>query len=177
MRALSTASSSSGKPPPSSGGGSAWVNPLATPKGESLQKYGTDLTAQARAGKLDPVVGRSKEVRRCLQVLVRRRKNNPVLLGDPGVGKTAIAEGLAQLIVDGKVPAKLLNKRLLSLELGMLVADTKYRGEFEERLKSVVEEVTASNDTILFIDELHTLVGAAACCKRPYTEESAAARL
>ena len=131
-------------------------------KNSTLAQCSVDLTARAREGKLDPVVGRSKEVRRCLQVLVRRRKNNPVLLGDPGVGKTAIAEGLAQLIVDGKVPAKLLNKRLLSLELGMLVADTKYRGEFEERLKSVIEEVTASNDTILFIDELHTLVGAGA---------------
>ena len=131
-------------------------------KNSTLAQCSVDLTARAREGKLDPVVGRSDEVRRCLQVLVRRRKNNPVLLGDPGVGKTAIAEGLAQLIVDGKVPAKLLNKRLLSLELGMLVADTKYRGEFEERLKSVVDEVTASNDTILFIDELHTLVGAGA---------------
>ena len=131
-------------------------------KNSTLAQCSVDLTARAREGKLDPVVGRSDEVRRCLQVLVRRRQNNPVLLGDPGVGKTAIAEGLAQLIVDGKVPAKLLNKRLLSLELGMLVADTKYRGEFEERLKSVVDEVTASNDTILFIDELHTLVGAGA---------------
>ena len=107
------------------------------------------------------------QVRRCLQVLCRRRKNNPVLQGDPGVGKTAIAEGLAQMIADDKVPQRLKNKRLISLELGMLVADTKYRGEFEERLKNVVEEVTSSNDTILFIDELHTLVGAGAAEVNP----------
>jgi ATP-dependent Clp protease ATP-binding subunit ClpA len=131
-------------------------------KNSTLAQCSVDLTAKAREGKLDPVIGRTDEVRRCLQVLVRRRKNNPVLLGDPGVGKTAIAEGLAQLIADGKVPTKLKDKRVLSLELGMLVADTKYRGEFEERLKNVIEEVTASNDTILFIDEIHTLVGAGA---------------
>ena len=101
-------------------------------------------------------------MRRCLQILVRRRKSNPVLIGDPGVGKTAIAEGLAQRIVDGRVPPRLRGQRLLSLELGLLVADTKYRGEFEQRLREVIDEVTASNDTILFIDELHTLVGAGA---------------
>uniref|UniRef100_A0A7S2ILD5 Clp R domain-containing protein n=1 Tax=Haptolina brevifila TaxID=156173 RepID=A0A7S2ILD5_9EUKA len=128
----------------------------------TLAKCSTDLTAQARAGKLDPVVGREEEVKRCMQILVRRRKNNPVLIGDPGVGKTAIAEGLAQVIVDGKAPPRLANARILSLELGLLVADTKYRGEFEQRLREVIDEVTKSPDTILFIDELHTLVGAGA---------------
>jgi len=128
----------------------------------TLSQCSVDLTEKARNGQLDPLVGRSEEVRRCMQILVRRRKNNPVLIGDPGVGKTAIAEGLAQCVVDGRVPPRLKDVRVLSLELGLLVADTKYRGEFEQRLREVIEEVTKSDDTILFIDELHTLVGAGA---------------
>jgi len=131
-------------------------------KNTTLSQCSVDLTRKARNGQLDPMVGRTAEVRRCMQILVRRRKNNPVLIGDPGVGKTAIAEGLAQAIVEETVPEKLKGKRVLALELGLLVADTKYRGQFEQRLKEVVEEVTASKDTILFIDELHTLVGAGA---------------
>ena len=131
-------------------------------KNSTLAQCSVDLTQKARDGELDPLVGRDPEVRRCLQILVRRRKNNPVLIGDPGVGKTAIAEGLAQLIVDGNVPVRLKNARVLSLELGLLVADTKYRGEFEQRLRDVIDEVTKSNDTVLFIDEIHTLVGAGA---------------
>ena len=111
----------------------------------TLAQCGTDLTQAAKDGKLDPTIGRADEITRVMQTLVRRRKNNPCLIGDPGVGKTAIAEGLAQMIADDKVPQRLKNKRLISLELGMLVADTKYRGEFEERLKNVVEEVTSSN--------------------------------
>lgn len=130
--------------------------------GSTLEKCSVDLTQKARDGELDPMVGRDEEVKRAMQILVRRRKNNPVLIGDPGVGKTAIAEGLAKLIVEDKVPPKLRNMRLISLELGLLVADTKYRGEFESRVKEVIEEVTSTNDTILFIDEIHTLVGAGA---------------
>jgi len=129
-------------------------------KKTTLEQCSMDLTAMARAGDLDPLIGRDAEVQRTLQILVRRRKNNPVLIGDPGVGKTAIAEGLALRIVDGRVPKRLQNKRLLSLELGLLVADTKYRGEFEQRLKEVLDEVTKSNNTIVFIDELHMLIGA-----------------
>jgi len=132
-------------------------------KGEStLSKCSVDLTQKARDGELDPLIGRGDEVKRAMQILVRRRKNNPVLIGDPGVGKTAIAEGLAMLIADGKVPPRLQNTTVLSLELGLLVADTKYRGEFEQRLRDVIEEVTAADDIILFIDEIHTLVGAGA---------------
>ncbi len=128
---------------------------------DALKKYARDLTADARAGKLDPVVGRDVEIRRVMQVLSRRRKNNPVLLGDPGVGKTAIAEGLANRIVAGDVPETLKNKRILALDLGALLAGAKYRGEFEERLKAVLNEVSqAGGDIVLFIDELHTLVGA-----------------
>ncbi|MFW5878916.1 MAG: ATP-dependent chaperone ClpB, partial [Myxococcota bacterium] len=129
----------------------------------ALEKYTRDLTAEARAGKLDPVIGREAEIRRVIQVLARRTKNNPVLLGDPGVGKTAIAEGLARRIVDGDVPESLKNRRLLSLDLSAMVAGAKYRGEFEERLKSVLKEIAAAEgEIILFIDEMHTLVGAGA---------------
>jgi ATP-dependent Clp protease ATP-binding subunit ClpB len=134
-------------------------NPEA--KDDALGKYARDLTEDARAGKLDPVIGRDAEIRRVTQVLSRRRKNNPVLIGDPGVGKTAIAEGLALRIVEGDVPEGLKNKRLLNLDLGLLLAGAKYRGEFEERLKAVLDEVNeAGGQVILFIDELHTLVGA-----------------
>ncbi|MCY1045947.1 ATP-dependent chaperone ClpB [Corallococcus sp. bb12-1] len=128
---------------------------------QALEKYGRDLTEAARAGKLDPVIGRDEEIRRCIQVLSRRTKNNPVLIGEPGVGKTAIAEGLARRIVDGDVPEGLKNKRLITLDLGAMVAGAKFRGEFEERLKSVLKEVSdAAGEIILFIDEMHTLVGA-----------------
>jgi ATP-dependent Clp protease ATP-binding subunit ClpB len=127
---------------------------------QALEKYGVDLTERARKGELDPVIGRDTEIRRVVQVLSRRTKNNPVLIGEPGVGKTAIVEGLAQRIVKGDVPETLKSRRLLSLDLGALLAGAKYRGEFEERLKAVLQEVSAAGDVILFIDELHTLVGA-----------------
>ncbi|MDH3659698.1 MAG: AAA family ATPase, partial [Alphaproteobacteria bacterium] len=127
---------------------------------DALKKYTRDLTDAAREGKLDPVIGRDEEIRRVIQVLSRRTKNNPVLIGEPGVGKTAIAEGLALRIVNGDVPESLKDRRLLSLDLGALVAGAKYRGEFEERLKALLQEVThGAGDIILFIDELHTLVG------------------
>ena len=130
---------------------------------KALEKYSTDLTAAAKEGKLDPVIGRDQEIRRVIQILSRRTKNNPVLIGEPGVGKTAVVEGLAQRIVAGDVPTTLQNKKLISLDLGSMVAGSKYRGEFEERLKSVLEEIKkADGQIITFIDEIHTIVGAGA---------------
>ena len=136
---------------------------LADGQDSALEKYATDLCAAARAGKIDPIIGRDEEIRRVVQILSRRTKNNPVLIGSPGVGKTAVVEGLARRLVEGDVPEGLKNKRVLALDMGALIAGTKYRGEFEDRLKKVIKEVTAlEGEVLLFIDEMHTLVGAGA---------------
>ena len=127
---------------------------------QALEKYGRDLTEDARTGKLDPVIGRDEEIRRVVQVLSRRTKNNPVLIGEPGVGKTAIVEGLAQRVVEGDVPESLKDRRVISLDMSAMLAGAKFRGEFEERLKAVLKEITdAAGEVITFIDEMHTVVG------------------
>src|SRR5688500_5852956 len=145
----------------SGGGGSSGESSKSSKsKTPALDSFGRDLTALARQGELDPVIGRENEIERAIQILCRRTKNNPVLLGEAGVGKTAIVEGFAQRVVDGNVPELLADRRIVVLDLAMMVAGTKYRGQFEERIKAVMNEVRRAKNTILFIDELHTLVGA-----------------
>jgi len=148
--------------PAGGGGGAASGESAKSSKSKTpaLDSFGRDLTELARQGKLDPVIGREKEIERAIQILCRRTKNNPVLLGEAGVGKTAIVEGFAQRVVDGDVPELLSDRRIVVLDLAMMVAGTKYRGQFEERIKAVMNEVRRAKNTILFIDELHTLVGA-----------------
>ena len=142
-------------------GGNSVTDQHAEGKYQSLSKYSINLNELASHGKIDPVIGRDEEIRRVLQILSRRTKNNPILIGEPGVGKTAIVEGMAQRIVDGDVPENLKSKILISLDMGLLVAGAKYKGEFEERLKAVIKEVQdAAGEIILFIDEIHTLIGA-----------------
>src|SRR5688500_5522471 len=142
-------------------GGRAAHSSSAEESYDAMKKYARDLTEAARAGKLDPVIGRDEEIRRTIQILARRTKNNPVLIGEPGTGKTAIAEGLALRIANGDVPDSLKGRRLMALDMGSLIAGAKYRGEFEERLKGVLDEVRqAEGDVVLFIDEMHTLIGA-----------------
>ncbi|MSX08767.1 MAG: AAA family ATPase, partial [Actinobacteria bacterium] len=149
-----------GKEPSESGSGRGEAGTPSTSL--VLDQFGRNLTQAALEGKLDPVIGRAKEIERVMQVLSRRTKNNPVLIGEPGVGKTAVVEGLAQAIVNGEVPETLKDKQLYTLDLGSLVAGSRYRGDFEERLKKVLKEINTRGDIILFIDELHTLVGAGA---------------
>lgn len=146
--------------PHPSGRYSSSNNPKSDGKTPALENFGRDLTQLAHEGKLDPIVGREKELERIAQILSRRKKNNPVLIGEPGVGKSAIAEGLAIRIVEGRVPRTLFDKRVISLDLASLVAGTKYRGQFEERMKAVLNELEKNPDIILFIDEIHTIVGA-----------------
>ena len=125
-----------------------------------LEQYGRDLTELAAKGELDPVIGRDNEIQRLTQILIRRTKNNPVLIGEPGVGKSSVMEGLAQRIASGNVPQMLIGKRVISLDIGAMVAGTKFRGEFEERIKNTLAEIRKSGDVLLFIDEMHTIVGA-----------------
>ena len=146
----------------SSGGSSSSSSSASKVKTPSLDEFGTDLTLAASELRLDPVVGREKEIERVIQILARRTKNNPVLLGEPGVGKTAVAEGLAIRIVNSEVPDILENKKIIQLDMGLLIAGTKYRGEFEERLKKIMDEIRQAGNVILVIDEMHTLIGAGA---------------
>ncbi|MDQ4064267.1 MAG: AAA family ATPase, partial [Actinomycetota bacterium] len=166
VRMLGGGRSQRGRSGSGSGGGEAAGGARGVeakrPKTRQLDQYGRNLTAYAEEGKLDPVIGRSKEIERIMQILVRRTKNNPVIIGEPGVGKTAIVEGLAQEISDDRVPDILADKEVYTLDLGALVAGSKYRGEFEERLKKIMKEITDHGDIILFIDEIHNLVGAGA---------------
>ncbi|MCK5855456.1 MAG: AAA family ATPase, partial [Sulfurovaceae bacterium] len=143
-------------------GGKAIHSQTADESLEALEKYGVDLNQKALDGELDPVIGRDEEVQRMMQILIRKTKNNPILIGEPGTGKTAIVEGLAQRIVNKEVPLSLQNMRVISLDMSRLIAGAKYRGEFEDRLKSVIDEVKGASNVILFIDEIHTIIGAGA---------------